>query len=164
MMQSSLYSHMNTYYIHINNTPVGDITVTENEGYITGLTLDKSCTGQCLRTALLDLCERQLWEYFRGERRNFELLLHMEGTAFQQKVWQAILDIPYGKTITYAELAKRIGSPDGARAAGSACGANPIAIIVPCHRVLGKNGLGGYAYGADAKKTLLKIEKLGNNY
>jgi len=76
----------------------------------------------------------------------------MEGTAFQQKVWQAILDIPYGKTITYAELAKRIGSPDGARAAGSACGANPIAIIVPCHRVLGKNGLGGYAYGADAKK------------
>ena len=164
MMQSSLYSHMNTYYIHINNTPVGDITVTENEGYITGLTLDKSCSGKCLRTALLDLCERQLWEYFRGERRNFELPLHMEGTAFQQKVWQAILDIPYGKTITYAELAKRIGSPDGARAAGSACGANPIAIIVPCHRVLGKNGLGGYAYGADAKKTLLKIEKLGNNY
>ena len=113
---------------------------------------------------MLDLCERQLWEYFRRERRHFELPLHMGGTAFQQKVWQAILDIPYGETITYAELAKRIGSPDGARAAGSACGANPIAIIVPCHRVLGKNGLGGYAYGADAKKTLLKIEKLGNNY
>ena len=113
---------------------------------------------------MLDLCERQLWEYFRRERRNFELPLHSVGTDFQQKVWQAILDIPYGKTITYAELAKRIGSPGGARAAGSACGANPIAIIVPCHRVLGKNGLGGYAYGADAKKTLLKIEKLGNNY
>ena len=158
------YRNMHTYYIHISNTPVGDITVTEREGYITGLSVGKSCPGQCLRTALLDLCERQLWEYFRRERRSFELPLHMEGTAFQQKVWQAILDIPYGKTITYAELAKRIGSPDGARATGNACGANPIAIIVPCHRVLGKNGLGGYAYGADAKKTLLKIEKLGNNY
>lgn len=158
------YRNMHTYYIHISNTPVGDITVTEREGCITGLTFDKSCHGQCLRTALLDLCERQLMEYFRGERRYFELPLHMEGTAFQRRVWQALVDIPYGESITYAELAKLIGSPGGARAAGNACGANPIAIIVPCHRVLGKNGPGGYAYGADAKKTLLKIEKMGNNY
>ena len=77
---------------------------------------------------------------------------------------ERISDLCNGRGISQKELAKRIGSPDGARAAGSACGANPIAIIVPCHRVLGKNGLGGYAYGADAKKTLLKIEKLGNNY
>ncbi len=158
------YRNMHTYYIHINNTPVGDITVTEREGYITGLSVGKSCSGKCLRTALLDMCEGQLWEYFRGERRNFELPLHMEGTAFQQKVWQAILDIPYGETTTYAELAQRVGSPAGTRAAGNACGANPIPIIVSCHRVVGKISLGGYAYGADAKKTLLKIEKLGNNY
>ena len=158
------YRNMHTYYIRISNTPVGDITVTEREGCITGLTFDKSCPGQCLRTALLESCERQLMEYFRGERRTFELPLHMEGTAFQRRVWQALVDIPYGESITYAELAKLIGSPGGARAAGNACGANPIAIIVPCHRVLGKNGLGGYAYGADAKKTLLKIEKMGNNY
>ena len=158
------YRNMHTYYIHINNTPVGDITVTESEGCITGLTFDKSCPGQCLRTALLESCERQLMEYFRGERSTFELPLHMEGTAFQRRVWQALADIPYGESITYAELAKLIGSPGGARATGNACGANPIAIIVPCHRVLGKNGLGGYAYGPDAKKTLLKIEKMGNNY
>ena len=158
------YRNMHTYYIHINNTPVGDIIVTEREGYITGLSVGKSCSGKYLRTALLDLCERQLWEYFRRERRHFELPLRAEGTEFQRRVWQAISGIPYGETITYAELAKRISSPDGARAAGSACGANPIPIIVPCHRVVGKNSLGGYAYGADAKKTLLKIEKLGNNY
>ena len=158
------YGHMNKCYIHISDTPVGDITVTESQGRITGLTFDKSCHGQCLRTALLESCERQLMEYFRGERRTFELPLHMEGTAFQRRVWQALVDIPYGESITYAELAKLIGSPGGARAAGNACGANPIAIIAPCHRVLGKNGLGGYAYGADAKKTLLKIEKMGNNY
>ena len=158
------YGHMNKCYIHISDTPVGDITVTESEGCITGLTFDKSCHGQCLRTALLDLCEKQIMEYFRGERRTFELPLHVEGTAFQRRVWQALVDIPYGESITYAELAKLIGSPGGARATGNACGANPIAIIVPCHRVLGKNGLGGYAYGPDAKKTLLKIEKMGNNY
>ena len=158
------YRNMHTYYIHINNTPVGDIIVTEREGYITGLSVGKSCSGKCLRTALLDLCERQLWEYFRRERRHFELPLRAEGTEFQRRVWQAISGIPYGETITYAELAKRVGSLAGARAAGSACGANPIAIIVPCHRVVGKNSLRGYAYGADAKKTLLKIEKLGNNY
>ena len=158
------YRNMHTYYIHISNTPVGDITVTESEGYITGLSVGKSCSGKYLRTALLDLCERQLWEYFRRERRHFELPLHSVGTDFQQKVWQAILDIPYGETTTYAELAQRVGSPAGTRATGNACGANPIAIIVPCHRVVGKNSLGGYAYGADAKKTLLKIEKLGNNY
>lgn len=158
------YRIMHTYYIHISDTPVGDITVTEREGYITGLSVGKSCPGQCLRTALLDLCEGQLWEYFRRERRHFELPLRAEGTEFQRRVWQAISGIPYGETTTYAELAQRVGSPAGTRATGNACGANPIAIIVPCHRVLGKNGLGGYAYGADAKKTLLKIEKLGNNY
>lgn len=155
---------MNTYYIHITDTPVGDITVTEKEGYITGLTFGKSCPGRCLRTALLDLCERQLMEYFRGERREFSLPIHMEGTAFRRKVWNALMNIPYGNTLTYGELAKATGSPDSARAAGSACGANPVLIIVPCHRVVGKNGLAGYAGGIDAKKILLKIENLGNNY
>lgn len=158
------YRHMHTYYINISNTPVGDITVTESEGYITGLSFDKSCPGQCLRTALLDLCERQLWEYFRGERIKFDLPIYMEGTAFQRRVWQALMDIPYGETVTYGELAKSIGSPNAARAVGGACGANPLLIIVPCHRVVGQKGLTGYAGGLDAKKTLLKIENLGNNY
>ena len=155
---------MNTFYIHIGDTPLGDITVTENCGSITGLALGKSFPGEYRCTDLLKQCERELREYFKGERRCFELPLHMEGTAFQHRVWQAIAGIPYGETISYSDLAERIGSSGAARAAGSACGANPIAIIVPCHRVIGKNSLGGYAYGAYAKKTLLKIEKLGNNY
>ncbi|MBR5291821.1 MAG: methylated-DNA--[Clostridia bacterium] len=152
---------MHTCYIHIRNTPVGDITVTEHGGCITGLTFDMSCPGQCRRTALLDLCESQLMEYFRGERRRFDLPIYMEDTAFRQKVWKALMDIPYGETITYGELAKMIGSPNSARAAGSACGANPLLIIVPCHRVVGRKGLTGYAGGLDSKKTLLKIEKSG---
>lgn len=155
---------MDTYYIYMKNTPVGDITAAESEGCITGLTFDKSCPGVCMRTALLDSCERQLMEYFSGKRRSFDLPLHIEGTAFQVRVWQAMKDIPYGETITYSELAKSIGSPGAARAVGSACGANPLAIILPCHRVLGKNSLGGYAYGTEIKKVLLKIEKMGNNY
>ncbi len=155
---------MERFYIHISNTPVGDITAVEAEGRIVGLHIGKKCIGKCIRTELLDICEKQLREYFRGERRQFYLPLHMEGTAFQRRVWQALMDIPYGSTVTYAGLAAKIGSPGAARAVGRACGANPIAIIVPCHRVLGKKGLTGYAYGLDAKKTLLKIENLGNNY
>lgn len=158
------YNGMERFYIHICNTPVGDITALEGEGCIAGLYIGKSFIGECRRTELLDMCEKQLREYFRGERRRFELPLHMEGTDFQKKVWQALMDIPCGETVTYAQLAKSIGRAKAARAVGSACGANPIAIIVPCHRVVGKNGLAGYAYGIDAKKTLLKIENLGNNY
>lgn len=148
----------------MNNTPVGDITIAERGRRIAGLSFGISCPGEYCRTALLESCEEQLWEYFKGERRRFDMPLDMEGTAFQRQVWQALMQIPYGKTVTYAELAEKIGRPNAARAVGGACGANPIAIIVPCHRVLGKNGLTGYAYGLDAKKTLLKIENLGNNY
>lgn len=155
---------MDTYYINISNTPVGDITVVEREGRIAGLYLNKSCPGTFRRTALLALCEGQLMEYFRRERTGFDLPLRLEGTAFQRRVWQALAKIPYGETVTYGELAKSIGSPGAARAVGSACGANHIAIILPCHRVLGKNGPSGYAYGAETKKVLLKIENLGNNY
>jgi len=155
---------MDTFYIHMNNTPVGDITIVQREGRIVGLSLGKSCLGCFHRTALLESCEKQLMQYFKGERRRFDLPLDIRGTAFQRRVWQAMTEIPYGETVTYGELAKSIGSPGAARAVGSACGANPIAIILPCHRVLGKNGPGGYAYGADSKKVLLKIENLGNNY
>lgn len=150
--------------MHMNNTPVGDITIVQREGRIVGLSLGKSCPGCFHRTALLESCEKQLMQYFKGERRRFDLPLDISGTAFQRRVWQALAEIPYGETVTYGELAKSIGSPGAARAVGAACGANPIAIILPCHRVLGKNGPGGYAYGAETKKVLLKIENLGNNY
>ena len=162
-MQSLPYK-MNTFHIHIKNTPVGDITIAERGGCLTCLCFGLACIGEYRRTALLDLCERQLWEYFAGQRRSFDLPLDMEGTAFRRRVWQALAGIPWGETATYSHIAARIGSPKAQRAVGGACRANPIPIIVPCHRVLGKNDIGGYAYGQDAKKTLLKIENLGNNY
>lgn len=102
---------------------------------------------------------RQLGEYFRGERREFRLPLDLVGTPFQLKVWRALLRIPYSETWSYADVAREIGSPNAARAVGSANGANPVAIIVPCHRVVASGGgLGGYSAGLDAKKKLLALE------
>jgi methylated-DNA-[protein]-cysteine S-methyltransferase len=101
----------------------------------------------------------QLEEYFAGERSAFDIKLHLDGTAFQRTVWHALTEIPYGETISYGELAKRIGRPDRARAVGTANGQNPIAVIVPCHRVIGANGkLVGYGGGLDNKRRLLELE------
>jgi methylated-DNA-[protein]-cysteine S-methyltransferase len=101
----------------------------------------------------------QLEEYFAGERARFDIPIHLEGTAFQRTVWHALTEIPYGETISYGELARRIGRPDRARAVGTANGQNPIAVIVPCHRVIGANGkLVGYGGGLDNKRRLLELE------
>jgi methylated-DNA-[protein]-cysteine S-methyltransferase len=101
----------------------------------------------------------QLDEYFAGRRTTFDLSLHLEGTAFQVKVWSALADVPYGHTIGYAELARQIGRPSAARAVGSANGCNPISIILPCHRVIGSDGsLTGYGWGTDRKAWLLDHE------
>ena len=98
----------------------------------------------------------QLEEYFAGRRREFDLPLHPIGTAFQQRVWAALLDIPYGETTSYGKTAAAIGAPTASRAVGLANGQNPIPIIVPCHRVIGANGsLTGYGGGLDAKRWLL---------
>ena len=102
---------------------------------------------------------RQLAEYFAGTRTDFDLDLHMDGTAFQRTVWHALTEIPYGETISYGELARRIGRPDRARAVGTANGQNPIAVIVPCHRVIGADGkLVGYGGGLENKRLLLDLE------
>ncbi|MDR2853376.1 MAG: methylated-DNA--[protein]-cysteine S-methyltransferase [Burkholderiaceae bacterium] len=102
----------------------------------------------------------QLASYFAGQRTSFELPLDLSyGSAFQQAVWRALLDIPLGDTLTYGTLAQRIGRPAAVRAVGTAVGANPISVIVPCHRVLGANGaLTGYGGGLDRKQRLLKLE------
>ena len=101
----------------------------------------------------------QLAEYFDGERKEFALPLDLGGTPFQMRVWEALQTIPFGKTITYAELARRAGSPGAFRAAGAANGKNPVAIIVPCHRVINTGGgLGGYGGGIDVKRRLLALE------
>ncbi|MEO9384024.1 methylated-DNA--[protein]-cysteine S-methyltransferase [Chromobacterium phragmitis] len=102
---------------------------------------------------------RQLAEYQAGERQAFDLPLAPQGTPFQQQVWAALREIPYGHTVSYGELARALGNPDGARAVGRANATNPIALIVPCHRVLGTDGsLTGYAGGLPLKAALLRFE------
>ena len=100
----------------------------------------------------------QLEEYFAGERRDFDVPMELDGTPFQQEVWAELSRIPYGETISYGELARRVGRPNGPRAVGQANGRNPIPIIVPCHRVLASNGIGGYGGGLKVKRALLAIE------
>jgi methylated-DNA-[protein]-cysteine S-methyltransferase len=102
----------------------------------------------------------QLNAYFAGDLREFNLPLKLAGTPFQLAVWKALQDIPYGQTTSYGELARRVGTPNGSRAVGLANGSNPIAIVVPCHRVIGSNGkLTGYGGGLDNKQTLLALER-----
>ena len=104
----------------------------------------------------------QLTEYFAGTRRQFELPLAPAGTPFQQRVWAALLDIPYGQTISYGELAARIGQKSASRAVGLANGSNPLPIVIPCHRVIGANGkLTGYGGGLPMKERLLALERGG---
>ena len=101
----------------------------------------------------------QLREYFAGERTRFEIPMQLDGTGFQRTVWHELTRIPYGETISYGELARRIGRPDLARAVGTANGQNPIAVVVPCHRVIGANGkLVGYGGGLENKRRLLELE------
>ena len=111
-------------------------------------------------TPLLAEAKRQLEEYFAGKRREFNIPLSMRGTSFQKKVWEQLLTIPYGETVTYGEIAARIGNPRAGRAVGMANHHNPIAIIVPCHRVIGAYGrLTGYGGGLPIKQSLLELEK-----
>ena len=101
----------------------------------------------------------QLREYFAGERQRFELPLAPVGTPFRQRVWRLLLEIPHGETAAYGEIASRLGTPDAARAVGAAVGSNPLAVVIPCHRVVGANGaLTGYAGGLDRKRWLLNHE------
>ena len=122
----------------------------------------QDCTD--LHSTLTNLAFKQLEEYFAGKRQVFDLPLDMQGTDFQKKVWQSLCDIPYGETRSYKQIAEQIGSPKACRAIGNANNANPISVIVPCHRVIGANGkLVGYAGGLDLKQELLNIEKQNYN-
>lgn len=111
------------------------------------------------RHPLLLETERQLKDYFAGKRQTFSLPFDFAGTDFQKQVWKALLSIPFGKTPSYGEIARRIGRPRAARAVGAAIGKNPVSIIVPCHRVIGASGkLTGFAGGLDTKAQLLELE------
>ena len=119
-----------------------------------------SCDVGAGDSAVLDEAERQLREYFAGVRRVFRLPIELSGTPFRLAVWEALLRIPYGEVKTYGEIAHEVGRPRAARAVGGACHANPIAIIVPCHRVVGAGGaLAGFGGGLDVKERLLALER-----
>ncbi len=138
------------------HSPIGDVTVSEEDGAI--VAVDWGWGRDQQETALLRAARRQLYAYFDRELTAFDLPLAPRGTAFQQRVWQALCAIPYGQTRSYAELAMDLGSAP--RAVGQANAANPIPIIIPCHRVVASNGLGGYSGGdgVSTKRALLELE------
>ena len=140
-------------------TPIGPLRAeSDGDGALTAL---RFAPGEARsRGTGFALLRAQLDEYFAGEIDTFEVPLAPAGTPWQQAVWSALLEVPYGETITYTELAARAGRPGAARAAGTANGRNPISILVPCHRVVGTSGaLTGYAGGVDAKAWLLAHER-----
>lgn len=143
-------------------TPLGRLTVVAGETAVEELYLPGDTPEETVperRTALLCRAEKELREYFRGTRQDFDLPLAPAGTPFQQKVWQELCRIPYGRTASYGEIARRIGLPKGPRAIGQANHRNPIPILIPCHRVIAAHGgLGGYGGGTDIKIRLLKLE------
>lgn len=145
-------------------SPVGELLLTCSGGELTGLYMPVELHGPPPGMARDDnafaSARRQLAEYFAGDRREFDLPVAPPGTPFQQLVWAELRRIGYGETTTYAELAARIGRPTAIRAAGAANGANPVSIIIPCHRVIGSNGsLTGYGGGLEAKRILLELER-----
>jgi methylated-DNA-[protein]-cysteine S-methyltransferase len=142
----------------IINSPIGPLTLTERDGALVRLSF--GAHGSCdPPTPLLRRATGQLNEYFAGTRREFDLPLAPSGTEFQLACWRALREIPYGETRSYGEQATRIGRPDRARAVGAANGANPIAVIVPCHRVIGADGsLVGFGGGLETKRRLLDLE------
>jgi methylated-DNA-[protein]-cysteine S-methyltransferase len=155
-----------SWYCH-DSSPVGELVLTSDGEALTGLHLplrDGSAaplpgSGWRRDEAPFRRAIEQLRAYFDGERTTFDLQLRMAGTAFQRLAWEALLTIPYGATISYAEQARRIGRPEAPRAVGAANGRNPIPIIVPCHRVIGTSGtLTGYGGGLPLKEWLLHHE------
>ena len=154
-----------TYYSYVDG-PLGRMFVQGDGQFVTGLFMPhhKGWRGPDLAWQQADApfatVREQLAEYFAGERQTFDLPLKLAGTPFQQRVWQELVRIPFGTTITYAQLAQRFGKPTASRAVGHANGRNPISIIVPCHRVIGADGkLAGYAGGVDKKQWLLAWER-----
>jgi methylated-DNA-[protein]-cysteine S-methyltransferase len=143
------------------DSPIGKIAIfAENEKLIRLDLKTKERADSVITEKVLFEAEKQLFEYFSGKRKTFELEYEFSGTEFQKSVWQELLKIPFGKTKNYGEIAKEIGKPKAGRAVGSACNKNPLPIIVPCHRVIGADGkLTGFACGTEIKEWLLDHEK-----
>ena len=150
-------------YIHYYHSPIGALKITAEEAYITGLSLEPEDEVQETPiTPMLQEACKQLEEYFSGTRTNFELpIKYVSGTPFQHSVWNALRNIPYGETRSYEDVAVAIGNPKAVRAIGQANNKNPILLLVPCHRVINKNGsIGGFGCGVEVKKQLLQLEAI----
>jgi methylated-DNA-[protein]-cysteine S-methyltransferase len=141
------------------NSPLGFLILKSDGQFVTEISFSESELQEQNNCEILQKCKQQLVDYFSGKALVFDLPLSPVGTEFQQKVWAELLKIPYGETITYLELAVRLGDAKAVRAVGTANGRNPIAIVIPCHRVIGAgNKLTGYAGGIWRKKILLELE------
>lgn len=147
------------------DSPIGTLTLTAEDGSLTGVSMSGQKherpipPGSLRDDAWFDEVRQQLDAYFGGDLIDFDLPMELHGTDFQLHVWSCLRDIPYGETISYGELARRVGNPKASRAVGLANGRNPIAVIVPCHRVIAASGqLGGYGGGLDRKTWLLEHE------
>lgn len=139
-------------------TKIGYITLTEEDGYLCALTFEKCDRHE--ETPFLLSCIKEVGEYLAGERKTFDIPLSFHSTPFREAVWRKISEIKYGETVSYSELARAVGNERAVRAVAAACGKNPIAIIIPCHRVIGKDGsLTGFAGGLDIKRKLLETER-----
>jgi methylated-DNA-[protein]-cysteine S-methyltransferase len=154
------------FYRHLSS-PLGKLLLTSDGHALTGLFMTRLAESSAPETAAAwkqddavfrEVCQ-QLTAYFDGETNRFDVEMNVVGTPFQRRVWHELCNIPFGSAISYAELARRIGRPGASRAVGGANGQNPIAVIVPCHRVIGADGgLGGYGGGLDRKRWLLEHE------
>lgn len=156
-----------TYYAYIESA-IGKLLLTSDGKYLTGLSMENSAHAVAIQSTwqsniMLPVFVEtagQIKEFLRGVRTAFDLPLKMDGTTFQKKVWNALKDIPYGETVSYKEIASKIGNPKATRAVGLANGRNPIPLIVPCHRVIGSDGkLVGYDGGLERKVHLLNLEQ-----
>ena len=148
-------------YVSYLKSPIGQIKITADDNAINSILFvfpDTEMEPENSNDVLLE-CRKQLNEYFAGKRKVFDVPIYQEGTEFQKKVWNELIKIPYGKTVSYNDIAKKVGGRNMMRAVGAANGKNQISIIVPCHRVIGSDGkLTGYAGGMWRKEWLLKHE------
>ncbi len=152
------------YYCYVD-TPIGELLLAGTEdalslnGFPKGSMRRDPRPDWIFKEEPFEKVRQQLREYFEGKRREFDIPLSLEGTKFQLSVWQKLREIPYGSTVSYGDVAKRIDNPKAVRAVGAANGRNPIPIIVPCHRVIGSHGdLTGFGGGLDTKEALLRLE------
>jgi methylated-DNA-[protein]-cysteine S-methyltransferase len=142
----------------IIQTPIGDLYIVASEAGIQMIYWDRQKVPM-QDTAVLLKASRQLQEYFRGERKVFDLPLDIQGTEFQKRVWRQLQLIPYGETCSYKDIARKLNDNNASRAVGTANGKNPVSIVIPCHRVIASDGsLGGYSGGLDIKQKLLGLE------